>query len=106
MGDRPGGLHTAGKQWLQTSTGQLEVFPNCKAYVTSGEHSLYNGHRLPMQAGSYLLNQDLQMLWGNQETFVQHWQFAQGRNSLDTKAMERHSESRTTATVPRHWQSR
>jgi hypothetical protein len=42
-----------------------------------------------MQAGSYLLHQDLQMLWGNQETFVQHWQFAQGRNSLDTKAMER-----------------
>jgi hypothetical protein len=29
------------------------------------------------------------MLWGNQETFVQHWQFAQGRNSLDTKAIER-----------------
>jgi hypothetical protein len=42
-----------------------------------------------MQAGSYLLNADLQMLWGNQETFVQHWQFAQGRNSLDTKAIER-----------------
>ena len=69
--------------------GQLEVFPNCKAYVTSGEHSLYNGHRLPMQAGSYLLNQDLQMIWGNQETFVQHWQFAQQRNSLDTKALDR-----------------
>jgi hypothetical protein len=29
------------------------------------------------------------MLWGNQETFVQHWQFAQQRNSLDVKAMER-----------------
>ena len=74
---------------FKLAPGQLEVFPNCKAYVTSGEHSLYNGHRLPMQAGSYLLNQDLQMLWGNQATFVQHWQFAQQRNSLDTKAMER-----------------
>ncbi len=42
-----------------------------------------------MQAGSYLLNQDLQMIWGNQETFVQHWQFAQQRNSLDTKALDR-----------------
>jgi hypothetical protein len=69
-GRSPWRLHTAGKRWVQTGTGQLEVFPNCKAYVTSGEHSLYNGHRLPMQAGSYLLNQDLQMLWGNQETFV------------------------------------
>ncbi|WP_146141298.1 hypothetical protein [Stenomitos frigidus] len=74
---------------FKLAPGQLEVFPNCKAYVTSGEHSLYNGHRLPMQAGSYLLNQDLQMIWGNQETFVQHWQFAQQRNSLDTKAMDR-----------------
>ncbi len=74
---------------FKLAPGQLEVFPNCKAYVTSGEHSLYNGHRLPMQAGSYLLNQDLQMIWGNQETFVQHWQFAQLRNSLDTKALDR-----------------
>ncbi len=74
---------------FKLAPGQLEVFPNCKAYVTSGEPSLYNGHRLPMQAGSYLLNQDLQMIWGNQETFVQHWQFAQGRNSLDTKALDR-----------------
>ncbi|XGV94411.1 MAG: hypothetical protein ACAF41_00870 (plasmid) [Leptolyngbya sp. BL-A-14] len=74
---------------FKLAPGQLEVFPNCKAYVTSGEHSLYNGHRLPMQAGSYLLNQDLQMIWGNQETFVQHWQFTQQRNSLDTKALDR-----------------
>ena len=74
---------------FKLAPGQLEVFPNCKAYVTSGEHSLYNGHRLPMQAGSYLLNQDLQMIWGNQETFVQHWQFARGRNSLDVKALDR-----------------
>jgi hypothetical protein len=66
-----GGLHlyfpfdTAQKTWaiaLAVSTllenkgfklapGQLEVFPNCKAYVTSGEHSLYNGHRLPCKRG-------------------------------------------------------
>jgi len=77
------------KAGFKLAPGQLEVFPNCKAYVTSGEHSRYNGHRLPMQAGSYLLNADLQMLWGNQATFVQHWQFAQQRNSLDTKALDR-----------------
>ncbi|MBD2037252.1 hypothetical protein H6F76_20010 [Leptolyngbya sp. FACHB-321] len=35
------------------------------------------------------MNADLQMLWGNQATFVQHWHFAQGRNSLDTKALDR-----------------
>jgi len=29
------------------------------------------------------------MIWGNQATFVQHWQFAQQRNSPETKALER-----------------
>jgi hypothetical protein len=74
---------------FKLAPGQLEVFPNCKPYATTGEHSLYNGHRLPMQAGSYLLNQELQMIWGDQQTFVQHWQMAQGRNSIDEKAVDR-----------------
>ena len=69
--------------------GQLEVFPNCKAYAVDGEHSLYNGHRLPMQAGSYLLNPDLQPMWGDQQTFVQQWQLAQAQNSVDEKTIER-----------------
>jgi carboxypeptidase C (cathepsin A) len=42
-----------------------------------------------MQAGSYLLNQDLQMIWGDQQTFVQHWQFAQTCNAILPKAIER-----------------
>jgi hypothetical protein len=74
---------------FKLAPGQLEVFPNCKPYATTGEPSLYNGHRLPMQAGSYLLNQDLQMIWGDQQTFVQHWQLAQQRNSIDEKAVDR-----------------
>jgi hypothetical protein len=74
---------------FKLAPGQLEVFPNCKPYATTGEHSLYNGHRLPMQAGSYLLNHDLQMLWGDQQTFVQHWELAQRRNSIDEKAVDR-----------------
>lgn len=74
---------------FKLAPGQLEVFPNCKPYSATGEHSLYNGHRLPMQAGSYLLNDDLQMIWGDAHTFVQHWQFAQQRNRFDAKAMER-----------------
>lgn len=69
--------------------GQLEVFPNCKAYAVDGEHSLYNGHRLPMQAGSYLLNSDLQPVLSDQQTFVQQWQFAQTQNSLDEKTIDR-----------------
>ena len=74
---------------FKLAPGQLEVFPNCKPYIASGEHSLHNGHRLPMQAGSYLLDQDLQVIWSNEDIFVQHWQFAEARNSLDTKALKR-----------------
>ena len=74
---------------FKLAPGQLEVFPNCKPYATGGEMNLYNGHRLPMQAGSYILNQDLEQVWGDQQTFVQHWQFAQRRNQIDAKTIDR-----------------
>lgn len=74
---------------FKLAPGQLEVFPNCKPYAVTGEYGLYNGHRLPMQAGSYLLTQELEMIWGDQKTFVRHWQFAQKRNSIDAKAIDR-----------------
>jgi hypothetical protein len=69
--------------------GQLEVFPNRKPFSPSGEVTLYNGHRLPMQMGSYLLNAELHPLWGDQQTFVQQWRFAQGRNGVETRVLER-----------------
>ena len=74
---------------FKLSPGQLEIFPNRKAYNPDGEPSLYNGHRLPMQAGSYLLNEDLQMIWGDQDTFVRQWQFAQCRNNLKESIIAR-----------------
>ena len=44
---------------LQLGGGQLEIFPNVKAY-NKNKPSNYNAHRLPLQAGSYLLDADLQ----------------------------------------------
>ncbi len=38
---------------LEIKRGQLETFPNTKRY-----NSLFNGHRLPLQQGSYLLDKD------------------------------------------------
>ncbi|MBL1179078.1 hypothetical protein [Pantanalinema sp. GBBB05] len=73
---------------FKLAPGQLEVFPHSKPYSPSGEPSLYHGHRLPMQAGSYLINSDLQMIWGDQQTFVQHWQLAQQRNAVDEAALD------------------
>jgi hypothetical protein len=67
--------------------GQLELFPNPKPY--SEASSLYAAHRLPLQAGSYLLNRDFQPIYGEQTTFVQRWQFAQQRNELDQCTFKR-----------------
>ncbi len=68
--------------------GQLETFPNPKPYIAEGTPSLFNAHRLPLQIGSYLLNDDFQPIWSTQQTFVQHWHFAQTRNDLDTKTLK------------------
>jgi hypothetical protein len=67
--------------------GQLELFPNPKPF--SETPSLYAAHRLPLQAGSYLLNRDFQPIYGDQNTFVQRWQFAQQRNAIDQRTLKR-----------------
>jgi hypothetical protein len=78
------------RQGLKVKPGQLEVFPNARPYSRSGFPPLFNGHRLPMQNGSLLLNQNLEpLLWSNQDTFAQHWQRAQQRNQVDQVAIQR-----------------
>lgn len=49
-------------QGFKLCSGALELFPNTKSYVKSGEYSLFNGHRLPLQpgSGSYLLDDALE----------------------------------------------
>lgn len=74
---------------FQLKPGQLELFPNPKPYIVEGNPSLFNAHRLPLQAGSYLLNQDFQPIWSDQTRFVQQWQFAQNRNSVDRLTLRR-----------------
>ena len=44
---------------LEVKPGQIEIFPNTKQYANAGEgYSLYNGHRLPLQHGSYILDNE------------------------------------------------
>ena len=44
---------------LEVKPGQIEIFPNTKQYANAGEgYSLYNGHRLPLQQGSYILDHE------------------------------------------------
>ncbi|MBW4694254.1 MAG: hypothetical protein KME27_21120 [Lyngbya sp. HA4199-MV5] len=68
--------------------GQLEIFPNPKPYATNGNLSLFNAHRLPLQLGSYLLNQAFQPIWSDTHTFVKGWQLNQQRNDIDSKTLK------------------
>lgn len=72
---------------FKLSPGQLELFPNPRAY--SETRSLYLAHRLPLQANSYLLNDDFQPIYGTQTTFVQYWNRAQHRNTLTRALLKR-----------------
>ena len=69
--------------------GWLEVFPNRKPFAADGSYSLFNAHRLPIQQGSYLLNDDLQPISGSQTVFVHHWNQAKAHNDISTKVLER-----------------
>jgi len=54
---------------LYLRPGQLEIFPNTKAYSKAAP-SDYNGHRLPLQAGSYWLDDDAQPLTNDLARFL------------------------------------
>lgn len=68
--------------------GQLEIFPNPKPYATDGNLSLFNAHRLPLQIGSYLLDQAFQPIWSDTHTFTKQWQLTQQRNDIDSKTLK------------------
>ena len=68
--------------------GQLEIFPNDRGFI-NGKPALYNAHRLPLQAGSYILDQDWQPIYSTQEEFVRQWQFCQRRNPVTRKAIKK-----------------
>lgn len=68
--------------------GQLEIFPNQKAYAREGEFTQYQGHRLPLQpaTGSQLLNDDVQPIAGGLERFFEIWdQCAAGQDMEEVK---------------------
>lgn len=67
--------------------GQLEVFPDPKPYSVTGQPSLFNAHRLPLQVGSYLVNEEFAPIWSTQQTFVQQWQLAQARNEVEASVI-------------------
>ena len=69
--------------------GWLEVFPNRKPYAADGNYSLFQAHRLPLQQGSYLLNDDLQPILSSEDMFVRQWHHAAARNDISMDVLKR-----------------
>ncbi|EKU96178.1 hypothetical protein Lepto7375DRAFT_0152 [Leptolyngbya sp. PCC 7375] len=76
-------------QGFKVTPGQLEVFPNARLYTIESTPNLFNAHRLPLQRGSYLLNDDLEPIWTDQATFVDQWRQCQSRNNLSNETLQR-----------------
>ena len=68
--------------------GQLEIFPNPKPYSANGNLSLFNAHRLPLQIGSYLLDEEFQPIWSDTHTFVKQWILLQEHNDINSKTLK------------------
>lgn len=74
---------------FQQIPGHLELYPNPKPAAAQNEKSLYRGHRLPLQAGSYLLNEDYLPVSNAQSFFVKRWYWSQAKNDLDQSTLQR-----------------
>lgn len=66
--------------------GQLEILPNTKRYEESP--TLYKAHRLPLQAGSYLLSDEWHLAHTSQEEFVRRWHFCMAKNDVQAEQLE------------------
>jgi hypothetical protein len=64
-------------QGFEVKDGQLEIFPNDKAFGVATK-ILYKGHRLPLQpeTGSWLLDDDLQVIGEELSDFFRLWDIA------------------------------
>lgn len=67
--------------------GWLEIFPHPRPYQEV-KPTLYRGHRLPLQQGSYLLNLDFEPVNTTETAFVAQWHHAQHRNTVNRATIE------------------
>lgn len=79
---------TLQKAGFLVQDGLLECFPNVRNYDPDGP-TLFKGHRLPLQAGSYLIDDDWQLCHSTPESFTQRWDRTAIRNAIDQGAIDR-----------------
>ncbi|MEM7796515.1 MAG: hypothetical protein AAF579_18935 [Cyanobacteria bacterium P01_C01_bin.118] len=75
-------------QGFKVTPGQIEVFPNARLYTIESTPNLFNAHRLPLQHGSYLLNDDLQPVRTDQARFIKQWQQCLSRNNISNEILQ------------------
>lgn len=75
---------------LKSAPGQLEVFPNPRTYAPpdSGKISLYAAHRLPLQAGSYILGSDFEPIYSSRERFTEMWHQVASHNAVSSELLK------------------
>lgn len=73
-------------QGIEIAAGQVETFPNTKAYALPGTYIEYNAHRLPLQpdSGSCLLDADGNSLGSDLGQFFRQWDNAAAGQDLET----------------------
>jgi hypothetical protein len=70
---------------FKVKDGQLEIFPNNR-----NQHQLlYKAHRLPLQMGSYILNENFEPIGQSESQFVAQWEFAQRRSGCTEEECDR-----------------
>ncbi len=83
---------------LPPHDGQLEIFPNPKAYDAG-----FKPHRLPLQQGSYLLNDDFEAIYGDRQDFVKRWKLAvQGNEIASEEKLKMVAQEHDRTHHPRH----
>ena len=91
--------HVLEKAGLTVKGGTLEIFPNVKAFGDS--FSLFLGHRLPLQADSYLLNDNYEPYSQSLESFLIAWKTAAA--SQDMKIL---NKAIATAPKPKNFKAK
>jgi hypothetical protein len=67
--------------------GCLEIYPNTRNYDPD-QVTLYKGHRLPLQQGCYLLNEDWNQLYTTAREFVARWEWCTSKNDIQHRVIE------------------
>ena len=82
--------------------GHIEAFPNCKSYGKK-EIVNYKAHNLPLQpdSGSYLLDDDLNIISDNFCDFIGALDWTAAKNEVDEDMLERIKMAREAVTVER-----